>query len=126
MPAESETRMIEMIFPEQANHYGTLFGGHALALMAKAAFVAATRHAGTSVVMARSERVDFRAPIKVGEILELVSRVSRTGRSSMTVEVQGTARSIGGARERIALSGAFEMVAVDAEGRPRPVGSEVS
>lgn len=48
MSAESETRMIEMIFPEQANHYGTLFGGNALALLAKAAFIAATRHAGTA------------------------------------------------------------------------------
>ncbi|NPD16845.1 acyl-CoA thioesterase [Xinfangfangia sp. D13-10-4-6] len=126
MTPESEIRMIEMIFPEQANHYGTLFGGNALALMAKAAFVAASRHAGAAVVMARSERVDFTTPIKVGEMLELVARVSRTGRSSMTVEVKGSARSIGGARERCALSGAFEMVAVDGGGRPRPVGPDVS
>lgn len=126
MPDLSETRMIEMIFPEQANHYGTLFGGHALALMAKAAFVAATRHAGSAVVMARSERVDFATPIQVGEMLELVAHVSRTGRSSMTVEVDATARSIGGARARPALSGRFEMVAVDRAGRPRPVGPEVS
>lgn len=125
MSAESEIRAIEMIFPEQANHYGTLFGGHALALMAKAAFVAAVRHAQAPVVMARSERVDFATPIKVGEMLELVARVSRTGRSSMTVEVQGTARGIGGAQERVALSGAFEMVAVDANGRPKPVRPEV-
>mgnify|MGYP003449498611 CR=1 FL=1 len=40
-----ETRFVEMVFPEQANHYGTLFGGHALSLMGKAAFVSATRHA---------------------------------------------------------------------------------
>lgn len=126
MQAEPETRMIEMIFPEQANHYGTLFGGHALALMAKAAFVAATRRAGASVVMARSERVDFRTPVRIGEVLELVARVSRVGRSSMTVEVVGTARGIGAAQERLALSGQFEMVAVDAGGRPRPVGSEAS
>lgn len=118
---QSETRLIEMIFPEQANHYGTLFGGHALALMAKAAFVAATRHAGAAVVMARSERVDFATPIRVGEMLELVAEVSRTGRSSMTVEVRATARSIGGAQARQALSGRFEMVAVDAKGRPQPV-----
>ena len=122
MPAVSETRMVEMIFPEQANHYGTLFGGHALALMAKAAFVAATHHAQGAVVMARSERVDFSTPIHVGEMLELVARVSRIGRSSMTVTVQGTANSVGGASARIALWGAFEMVAVDATGRPRPVG----
>lgn len=117
----SETRQIEMIFPEAANHYGTLFGGNALALMAKAAFVAATRHAGMSVVMARSERVDFATPIRVGEMLELVASVTRTGRSSMTVEVAGTAGAPGISPYRPVLSGRFEMVAVDADGRPQPV-----
>lgn len=117
-----ETRMIEMIFPEQANHYGTLFGGHALALMAKAAVIAASRRAGCAVVMARCERVDISTPIRVGELLELAARVSRTGRSSMTVEVQGTARRIGADSARTALSGRFEMVAVDGAGRPQPIG----
>lgn len=126
MSIPAETRLIEIIFPEQANHYGTLFGGNALALMAKAAFVAARRHAGTSVVMARSERADFADPIRVGEMLELVARVTRTGRSSMTVEVEGTAGASGIAPGRPALSGRFEMVAVDAEGRPRPLGPSAS
>ena len=36
-----ETRFAEMVFPEQANHYGALFAGSALALLSKAAFVAA-------------------------------------------------------------------------------------
>lgn len=115
------TRMVEMIFPEHANHYGTLFGGNALALMAKAAFVAATRRARASVVMARSERVDFTTPIRVGELLELTATVSRTGRSSMTVEVQGVAAPINGGAARPVLSGQFEMVAVDADGRPQPI-----
>lgn len=110
--------MVEMIFPEQANHYGTLFGGHALALMAKAAFVAASRHAGMAVVMARSDRVDFSTPVKVGELLELTARVRRTGRSSMTIEVVGTASALTQPAAREVLRGAFEMVAVDAAGRP--------
>lgn len=113
--------IVEMIFPDAANHYGTLFGGNALALLAKAAFVAATRHAGCAVVMARSERVDFTTPIRVGEMLELVARVSRTGRSSMTVDVRGTVCAIGGGAGRAALSGQFEMVAVDAAGRPQAI-----
>lgn len=124
MPADSETTLIEMIFPEQANHYGTLFGGNALALMAKAAFVAAARHAGCAVVMARSERVDFVTPIRVGEMLELVARVTRTGRSSMTVTVEAEAGAIGDVAARKALTGQFEMIAVDAEGRPWPIVAE--
>ena len=126
MTIETEIRTIEMILPEQANHYGTLFGGNALALMAKAAFIAASRHAGAKVVMARTDRVDFATPIQVGEMLELVARVSRTGRSSMSVEVEAEARSIGGAHARPALSGRFEMVAVDETGRPVPVARDVS
>lgn len=127
MPDTVETRLIEMIFPEAANHYGTLFGGNALALMAKAAFVAATRHAGAAVVMARSERVDFATPIRVGETLELTARVIRSGRSSMTVDVIGTACPIGGAAgARPALSGQFEMVVVDADGRPQPIARNAS
>lgn len=122
----TETRMVEMIFPDAANHYGTLFGGNALALMAKAAFIAATRHAGGSVVMARSERVDFTTPIRVGEILDLTARVIRTGRSSMTVEVLGLAQATTGATERQALSGRFEMVAVDAHGRPLPIAQNIT
>lgn len=122
----TETRMVEMIFPDAANHYGTLFGGNALALMAKAAFIAATRHAGGSVVMARSEQVDFTTPIRVGEILDLTARVIRTGRSSMTVEVLGLAQATTGATERQALSGRFEMVAVDAHGRPLPIAQNTT
>lgn len=123
VPSQSgpDTCMVEMIFPEQANHYGTLFGGNALALMAKAAFVAAARHAQTAVVMARSERIDFATPIRVGELLELRSRVVRTGRSSMTVEVVAEAGSLTSPERREVLRGSFEMVAVDRDGRPVPV-----
>lgn len=121
MTAQTPTQLIEMIFPDAANHYGTLFGGNALALMAKAAFVAATRHAGCAVVMARSERVDFNTPIRVGEMLELTAEIVRSGRSSMTVKVVGNALPVSGGTKRAALSGNFEMVAVDAGGRPQPI-----
>lgn len=122
MPAP--VQMVEMIFPEQANHYGTLFGGHALALMAKAAFVAATRHARMAVVMARSDRVDFATPVRVGELLELTARVTRSGRSSMTVEVAATAGALTEQARRDVLRGRFEMVAVDDRGRPCPIAQE--
>ncbi len=46
----TETRLMEMVFPGQANHYGTLFGGQALALMDKAAFMVASRYARLPVV----------------------------------------------------------------------------
>lgn len=116
-----ETRFAEMVFPEQANHYGALFAGSALALLSKAAFVAASRRARNDVVMARSEATDFHTPVRVGELLDMVARVIRVGRTSLTVEVEGVAETLSTGARRPALNGRFEMVAVDAEGRPRPI-----
>ncbi|MFT4119805.1 acyl-CoA thioesterase [Bradyrhizobium sp.] len=115
------TRFVEIVFPEQAHHYGTLFGGNALSLMGKAAFVAATRHARCAVVMATSDKVQFHEPVRVGELVELTARVERVGRSSMTVVVEVVAETLATGFRRIAMQGSFEMVAVDAAGRPTPV-----
>ena len=115
------TRFVEMVFPEHANHYGTLFGGHALSLMGKAAFVAATRHARCSVVMATSDKVEFHEPVRRGELVELTARVERVGRSSMTVAVSVIAERPATGHRRIAMHGSFEMIAVDEAGRPMPL-----
>lgn len=126
-PADlSETRFVEIVFPEQANHYGTLFGGTALNLMSKAAAIAAARRAGCSVVMAASDKVDFHMPVMVGQLVELCARVERVGRSSMTVKVDVIAETIGKPDRKLAMQGRFEMVAVDAEGRPMPIASPAS
>src|SRR3954449_4725089 len=84
----TEARLIEVVFPQQTNHYGTLFGGQALALMDKAAFMVASRFSRLPVVTASTEKVDFHAPVKQGQLVELVSRIVRTGRTSITVEVE--------------------------------------
>lgn len=117
------TTFVEMIFPEHANHYGTLFGGNALSLMGKAAFVAATRRARQAVVMATSEKVEFHVPVKVGEIIELSARVVRVGHASMTVDVDMIAETLLSGDRRLAVRGSFEMVAVDETGRPSRIPS---
>jgi acyl-CoA hydrolase len=117
----SSTRFVEMIFPDQANHYGTLFGGNALSLMGKAAFVAATRRARRAVVMATSDKVEFHVPVRVGDLLELTASVERVGRSSMTVVVEAVAESLLSGDRRVAVRGSFEMVAVDDDGKPTVV-----
>ncbi|MBN8963444.1 MAG: acyl-CoA thioesterase [Rhizobiales bacterium] len=113
-----ETRFMEMIFPDLANHYGTLFGGNALSLMGKAAFIAATRHARRNVVMATSEKIEFHEPIRVGELIELVARVERVGRSSMTVAVEMIREDVVNGLRKSVVRGTFEMVAVNDSGRP--------
>ncbi|MGH8846890.1 MAG: acyl-CoA thioesterase, partial [Polaromonas sp.] len=90
----------------------------ALNLLSKAAFLAASRHARGDVVMAACSEVKFLAPVRLGQALALSARITRTGRSSMTVRVEGAAETLASGESHSALEGSFEMVAVDALGQP--------
>jgi uncharacterized protein (TIGR00369 family) len=116
-----ETRIVEMVFPDQTNHYGTLFGGHALRLMDQAAFIAASRFCRLTVVTARSERVDFHTAVHQGQLVELVARVVAVGKSSMTVEVKLFAEELLSGRRRLCTRGRFVLVALNKRGRPTAV-----
>jgi len=116
--ADSQMSMVEIVFPEQTSHYGSLYGGNALAAMGKAAFVCATRHCRKAVVMASSHRVDFESQIQKGEMIEIMPRISKIGRTSMTVEVQLWAENLQSGVRRACGQGTFVMVAVDAGHRP--------
>lgn len=117
----TEVRLVEMVFPEQTNHYGTLFGGQALALMDKAAFVAASRYARRAVVTASSERVDFHTPVRQGHLVELIARVVATGRTSMTVEVEMYAEDLLTGVRTLGTRGRFVLVALDPQEQPTSV-----
>ena len=89
-----ETRMLDMVFPGDTNHYGTLFAGNGLSLMGKAAFITATRYARQTMVLRSSSETEFTAPVRAGELIELIGRVTRRGRSSVRVEVEMIAEGL--------------------------------
>ncbi len=117
----SEARLWEIVFPDHANHLGTLFGGQALAWMDKAAFIAATRYARRTVVTARSEQVDFHIPVRQGQLVELIARVVETGRSSMRVEVELHTEDAKAGTRQLCTRGHFVMIALDEDGKPAVV-----
>ncbi|MFN3229478.1 MAG: acyl-CoA thioesterase [Asticcacaulis sp.] len=111
-------RMVELVLPGMTNATKTLYGGHALSMMGKAATIAASRHCRAAVLMASSRQMDFDGPIHEGEAAELVARVRQVGRSSMTIQVELWGEALlSGARRRCA-EGEFVMVAVDDANRP--------
>jgi uncharacterized protein (TIGR00369 family) len=117
----NEARLMEMVFPDHTNHLGTLFGGQALAWMDKAAFIVASRYARRTVVTARSEEVNFRVPVRSGQLVELVASVVKVGRSSMTVEVEMTAEDPLSGDRRVCTTGRFVMIALDSNGSPTAI-----
>ncbi|MGY1459599.1 MULTISPECIES: acyl-CoA thioesterase [unclassified Luteimonas] len=118
----TEARLMEMVFPDHANHLGTLFGGQALAWMDKAAFIAASRYARRTVVTARSEQVDFKLPIQQGQLVEVLARVNGVGRSSIRVGVDLVAEDLLTGERRLCTRGTFVMIALDVDRHPVAVG----
>lgn len=114
----------EMVFPNQANHYGTLFGGEALKLMDKAAFIAASRSCRQAVVTASVDRTDFREAVRQGDLAEVVGRVVSRGRTSLTVETELFSENLLTGERRLCSTSRFVMVAIDAAGRPTPLGPD--
>jgi acyl-CoA hydrolase len=108
-----DLRMVELVLPGETSHYGSLYGGNALAAMAKSAFVVATRHCRKEVVLASSQRVDFVSQIQKGEVVELTPRLLRFGRRSMTIEVGLCAENLQSGERRSCGHGTFVMVALE-------------
>jgi acyl-CoA hydrolase len=119
-PAGS-ARTLQLVFPGDTNHLGQLFGGNAMSLMGKAAYIAATRHCGVDVGMAASDKVDFIAPTEEGELLDVAAEVREVGTSSMRVGVRAEAENLMTGDRRLVGEGEYVMVALSEAGRPTPV-----
>jgi acyl-CoA hydrolase len=117
---EDVTVVSEMVFPNQTNHYGTLFGGEALKLMGTAAFIAASRDVRKTVVLASLDRTSFHEPIRQGDLAEVLGRVVERGRTSLTVETELFSENLLTGERRLSSVARFVMVVVDHDGRPIP------
>ena len=117
-------RIVEIVFPTDTNSQGSLFGGHALSLMDRLAFIVASRFARKPVVTVSTDKVEFLAPVKVGNLIELIGRIGRVGRTSVTVEIEMYAEDLLTGERHLCTTGRSVMVAVDADGRPTPVASQ--
>ena len=117
----SRAQLTVTTMPSQQNIHGDLFGGEILALIDKAAAVAAIRHAGGAAVTASIDRVDFRLPIPIGALVALEATVDYVGRSSMEITVEVHSEIVSTGERTHTHTAHVVFVAVDEDGRPRPV-----
>ena len=115
---DSQHETSELMMPHHANNLGHVFGGVMLSMMDKTAAVAAFRHCRLNVVTASIDRVDFREPIHVGDLVVMKSSVNFVGRTSMEVGVRVEAEELLTGRRRHTNSCYLTFVAVDRNGRP--------
>ena len=91
--------------PEHANNMGHVFGGVILSMMDKCAAIAAFRHSRSSVVTASIDRVDFREPIHLGDLVVMKASVNYAGRTSMEVGVRVEAARLNSGGAHVNASG---------------------
>lgn len=104
--------------PQHANVLGHVFGGVILSIMDQTAAVVAFRHARAPVVTASIDRVDFREPIRIGDLIIMKASVNFVGRSSMEIGVRVEAEHLLTGNRRHTNSCYVTFVAVDPDGRP--------
>ena len=119
--SESKTEMSQLMLPQHANIAGTVYGGTILALADGVAYVCASRHAGPHCVTVAVDRVDFREPIRVGELVTCLASVNYVGKTSMEIGIKIFAEDLKTGRKRDTNSCYFTMVCLDEKGRPHEV-----
>lgn len=109
--------------PRDTNIYGTVFGGIILSYIDQAGFVEARRHGVHRWVTAAVDRVDFKAPVLVGDTVNFITRTIKTGRSSVQVEVRVSAERLRTGEPVHVTQASLTLVAVDSRGTPIPFDS---
>jgi acyl-CoA hydrolase len=115
---ESQVETIEIVFPNDANPHGNIFGGRVMQLIDIVGSVSAMRHARRAVVTASMDQLDFKTPVHVGEVLILYASVNYVGHTSMEVGVKVLAENPLTGERRQTSTAYLTYVAVDAQGHP--------
>lgn len=116
--AAAETHVFKAVFPNNTNHYDTLFGGEAMRLMDEVAFICATRFSRQKMVTVSSDKIDFNRPIPAGTIIEIIAKVHHVGNTSMKVLVEIYIEQMYAEGKEKAITGIFSFVAVDDQKKP--------
>ena len=111
-----------MPMPADANQNGDIFGGWIMAQVDVAGGTVASRVARGRVATVSVNSFIFKQPVQIGDLLSLYADVVRVGNTSITIDVQVYAeRGREQARVVKVTEATLTYVAIDPQGRPRPV-----
>jgi len=120
-PSESEMTTARLMMPTDANVLGNVFGGAIMRYMDEIAAIVAWRHAGKNVVTASIDRMNFYAPVYVGNLLILKASVNYVGKTSMEIGVRLEAQDPTTRKGTHTGSCYLTYVALDEKGKPTPI-----
>ena len=120
-PSDSFTEMTELILPQHTNAVGSAFGGVIMSWIDICSAIAATRHCGHVAVTARVDALEFKAPIKVGDVVRLTARLNAAFTSSMEIGIRVEREDARSGERSLCADARATFVNLGDDGKPCPV-----
>lgn len=120
-PQDTHVVMSELVLPNDTNTLGNLMGGRLMHWMDIAAAIAAQKHCNCPVVTASVDNVSFNNPIKLGNLLTIEAKLTRSFNTSMEVYLQVWGEDLAQQYKYLTNEAYLTFVALDPNGRPRKV-----
>jgi acyl-CoA hydrolase len=114
--ADSETEMVQVVLPNDANPLGFILGGTVMHLIDIAGAIAAHRHTRTLLVTATVDGLQFLHSIKVGDLIILKSRVTCVFTTSLEVQVDVFSEETLTGQRQLTSQAFLTFVAIDRNG----------
>ncbi|MBZ0183293.1 MAG: acyl-CoA thioesterase [Melioribacteraceae bacterium] len=118
--ADSNIIMTELVLPQHTNQLGNLLGGQLMHWIDICGAISAAKHSHRVCVTASVDRIDFHHPIKLGDVVTLVSSVNRAFKTSMEVGVKVYAEVLSTGKRVHTNTAYLTFVSVDKDGKPVP------
>ncbi|MBN2232353.1 MAG: acyl-CoA thioesterase [Deltaproteobacteria bacterium] len=119
--SQSRVILAHLMQPQDANPAGNIHGGVIMKLIDNAAGVVGFRHARRNVVTASIDRIDFHAPVYVGNLVTFHAGLNYAGRTSMEIGVRVDTEDLLTGRVWHNASAYLTFVALDENGRPAEI-----
>jgi acyl-CoA hydrolase len=119
--SDSQSQMTQIVFPNDTNSDGNLYGGQLLYWIDSLGGIVAKRHSRSTVVTASIDSLSFLNPIRHRDIVMLEAWINYVGRTSMEIEVRVVSENPFSGETKKTCRAFLTFVAVDDKGTPRHV-----
>ena len=109
--------------PCDTNYNGDIFGGWLLSQMDLAGVSICNNVSYGRYVTMTIDRMVFRKPVKVGDIVEIMGKITKVGNTSIEVELMVQATTMETGKKKLVTEGNIKYVKIDNSGKPTPINS---
>lgn len=111
----------KLVMMQDLNPYGNLFGGTLMGWMDQIALMVAVRYTRQHCVTVKFSEINFKAPVRLKDIVELTARITRVGTTSLTIEIEVSKCCFRCTEPTFVASATAVFVALDDNGNPEPI-----